>query len=187
MEKGFIQSLSEKMNLSLFANCSGTALSKQFLPKNSVTYGNVLRFSSPNARNSRWIVDLINIKIQIERYRIKTGNFSPNPSGSHPRTWTLYGKTIDGEYKIIDKRINQTEMNNMNKNKFFRVKSKEPFTGFKIILNESAAPNLKYALTFSEFDIYEKLKRCSICYRRERVGSIFFFLVISFVDLPRKK
>ena len=82
IQKGFIQSLSEKMDKSLFAKCSGSQIRPEYPPEASITYGNNERFSSENVPGSWWTVDLINIKISIKYYRIKSCNFEAAPLNS---------------------------------------------------------------------------------------------------------
>ena len=174
MEKGYIQKLSEKVDVSSFATCNGGQnINSFYLPIYSITYGNKDRFSSTNLQGSWWSVDFINRRVKIYKYRIKTGDFGAGADASHPKSWYFYGKTADGTYKEIDRQFNQTELNGPEKNKFYNVNSQEVFIGFKIILIESFGSNVPYVLTFSEFDVYER-KRHSACYVRKQIFQLFF-------------
>ena len=181
IQKGFIQSLSEKMNKSLFAKCNGSQIRSNWPPEAGITYGNYERYSSSNVPGSWWSVDFINIIISIKYYRIKSCNFEAGPDKAQPKSWRLLGKTLNNEYTKIDEEINRIEMKHANAHKFYPIKSKEKFSGFKIELIESFASTYPNVLTFAEFDIYENLLKCSS--RISREPKTFIYQIVFLISI----
>jgi hypothetical protein len=135
---------------------AGRAVSddSSFAPKNVADLGSASHFHSTGDPN-QWIgFDFKGMKVRPSHYTIRS--YSSGPNGHHLKEWVIEGSDDGKSWAVIDRRVNNADLNNALAVKTFQVREVGTFRMIRLRQTGPSHSSCNY-LIFSGFEVFWSL------------------------------
>ena len=149
---GYIQKNKNKLKYTL--NYSTQHHSGNYNAEKAIAYNNYDRFSTENLdENAFWSICLEKL-VYILYYKFQEPEYYVSEDNSHQKTWIFYGSNNNKDWIKLDKKENMAAHNEANYIGKYPTQINQYFRCFKLRSLENWGENVKYGLTFKNFDIF---------------------------------